>query len=329
MRELACAETPRHGRGGWPPPRLSPLVLALRAVPRVRALGPGAHARSASASWRRCRRATVSWARRTSAWRARRRRCAPIRRRSSAWRATSSAGCGRARSSSTCRQPPVATAAVKITPGKNAKGRAVRRARVAYYVGRATRASLAFVVCGVVLLLLWRGWFPDLRAAGRRPAPGGRRRAADRRCWRSRSRRACAPRERRRTPRREALSDAELGLRAADDGLRAAGVFGRRRLGRLPAGLRRGQLPGDVPPAGGRPAAGGGGHRLRGRVCFRPAAPPEAGGAVPGPRRVHRRVRAAQRRVPARRGGAPAPRAPAAASRTRSRRCARRRATSG
>ena len=29
-----------------------------------------------------------------------------------------------------------------------------------------TRASLAFVVCGVVLVLLWRGWFPDLRAPG-------------------------------------------------------------------------------------------------------------------------------------------------------------------
>jgi len=38
--------------------------------------------------------------------------------------------------------------------------------RLGYHTGRVTRASLAFVVCGIVLFLLWRGWFPDLRAPG-------------------------------------------------------------------------------------------------------------------------------------------------------------------
>ena len=54
---------------------------------------------------------------------------------------------------------------MKIKPGKNAKGRGFGE-HAAYYVGRATRASLAFVVCGIVLFLLWRGWFPDIRAPG-------------------------------------------------------------------------------------------------------------------------------------------------------------------
>ena len=64
--------------------------------------------------------------------------------------------------------------------------------RVGYHAGRVTRASLAFVVCGVVLVLLWLGWFPDLRAPG-----ADLRRVATATvltgCSRSRSRRACAP----------------------------------------------------------------------------------------------------------------------------------------
>ena len=119
------------------------------------------------------------------------------------------------------------------------------------------------------------------------------------------------------------------GPAAADDGLPAAGVFGRRRLGGLPAGVRGGQLPGHVPPAGRRAAAGGGRDRIRGRALLRPRRAARGAGAVRRPRQLHRRVRAAQRRVPARGGRAPAPRAPRGASRTRSRRCARRRAISG
>ena len=83
--------------------------------------------------------------------------------------------------------------------------------RIGYHVGRATRASLAFVVCGVVLALLWRGWFPDLRAPG-----ADLRRVADRALLTGLLALKIAARvrtaERRRTPRREAVSDAELGL---------------------------------------------------------------------------------------------------------------------
>jgi len=99
---------------------------------------------------------------------------------------------------------------VKIKPGKNAKGRGFGE-YAAYYVGRATRASLAFVVCGIVLFLLWRGWFPDLRAPGadlRRVATATMLTGLLAFKIAARVRTA----ERRRTPRREAVSDAELGL---------------------------------------------------------------------------------------------------------------------
>ena len=83
--------------------------------------------------------------------------------------------------------------------------------RVGYYAGRVTRASLAFVVCGVVLALLWRGWFPDLRAPG-----ADLRRVAVATVLTGLLALKIAARvrtgERRRTARREALSDAELGL---------------------------------------------------------------------------------------------------------------------
>ncbi|HVZ73582.1 MAG TPA: diguanylate cyclase [Polyangia bacterium] len=83
--------------------------------------------------------------------------------------------------------------------------------RVAYYLGRAFRATLAFGVCGTFVVLLWRGWFPDLRLPG-----------AD--LWRAGAAalltallafkifQRVRTTERRRTPQREALSDVELGL---------------------------------------------------------------------------------------------------------------------
>ena len=83
--------------------------------------------------------------------------------------------------------------------------------RIGYRLGRLTRASLAFVVCSVVLALLWQGWFPDLRAPGadlRRVATAALLTGLLAIKIAARVRTA----ERRRTPRREALSDAELGL---------------------------------------------------------------------------------------------------------------------
>ena len=83
--------------------------------------------------------------------------------------------------------------------------------RVGYHTGRMTRASLAFVVCGVVLVLLWRGWFPDLRLPGadlRRVATAALLTGLLALKIAARVRTA----ERRRTARREAVSDAELGL---------------------------------------------------------------------------------------------------------------------
>ena len=83
--------------------------------------------------------------------------------------------------------------------------------RFGYHVGRVTRASLAFVVCGVVLVLLWFGWFPDLRAPG-----ADLRRVAAATVLTGMLAFKIAARvrtaERRRTARREAVSDAELGL---------------------------------------------------------------------------------------------------------------------
>jgi len=83
--------------------------------------------------------------------------------------------------------------------------------RVGYHAGRLTRSSLAFVVCAVVLVLLWRGWFPDLRAPGadlRRVATAALLTGLLALKIAARVRTA----ERRRTARREAVSDAELGL---------------------------------------------------------------------------------------------------------------------
>jgi diguanylate cyclase (GGDEF)-like protein len=85
------------------------------------------------------------------------------------------------------------------------------RQRVWFRIGRGLRASTAFVVCGAFVVLLWRGFFPDLRLPG-----ADLRRAAAAAvltlllAFKIAARVRTA--ERRRTPRREALSDAELGL---------------------------------------------------------------------------------------------------------------------
>jgi diguanylate cyclase (GGDEF)-like protein len=85
------------------------------------------------------------------------------------------------------------------------------RQRVLYEIGRATRATLGFAVSGVFLILIGRGWFPDLRRPG---ADFSRAAAAAVLTAMLAGKIAARVRttERRRTPRREALSDAELGL---------------------------------------------------------------------------------------------------------------------
>jgi diguanylate cyclase (GGDEF)-like protein len=82
---------------------------------------------------------------------------------------------------------------------------------MAFEVRRAVRGGLGFAVSAVFLWLLWRGWFPDLRLPGGGFAPAAAAAVltavlAGKLAARVRTS------ERRRTPRREALSDAELGL---------------------------------------------------------------------------------------------------------------------
>ncbi len=83
--------------------------------------------------------------------------------------------------------------------------------QIGYYGGRFVRATLAFAVCAGFLLLFWHGWFPDLRAPG---ADMRRVMAATVLTGLLAFKIAARVRtaERRRTARREALSDAELGL---------------------------------------------------------------------------------------------------------------------
>jgi two-component system, cell cycle response regulator len=91
------------------------------------------------------------------------------------------------------------------------KGRARVSERIGYQLGRFVRAVLAFAVCGGFLLLFWRGWFPDLRLPGadlRRVAAAAVLTGLLVFKISARVRTS----ERRRTPRREAVSDAELGL---------------------------------------------------------------------------------------------------------------------
>ncbi|HEY6475234.1 MAG TPA: sensor domain-containing diguanylate cyclase [Polyangia bacterium] len=91
------------------------------------------------------------------------------------------------------------------------KGRWRVSERIGYQAGRLFRAVLAFAVCGAFLVLFWRGWFPDLRLPGadlRRVAAAAVLTGLLVFKISARVRTS----ERRRTPRREAVSDAELGL---------------------------------------------------------------------------------------------------------------------
>jgi two-component system cell cycle response regulator len=85
------------------------------------------------------------------------------------------------------------------------------RARVVFEVQRALRASWGFSVTGVMVYLLWRGWFPDLRQPG---ADWGRAAAAALLAAVLATKVAARLQtsERRRTPWREVFSDIELGL---------------------------------------------------------------------------------------------------------------------
>jgi diguanylate cyclase (GGDEF)-like protein len=86
-----------------------------------------------------------------------------------------------------------------------------RQHRIAFHVGRVFRASFAFAICAGFVFLLWQGWFPDLRLPGadlrRAGAAALLTSLLAMKVW-ARVRTS----ERRRTPRREAVSDVELGL---------------------------------------------------------------------------------------------------------------------
>jgi two-component system cell cycle response regulator len=85
------------------------------------------------------------------------------------------------------------------------------RGRMIFEMQRAARGGLGFAVSAAFVALLWRGWFPDLRLPG---AGYGRAAAAAILTAVLAGKIAARVRtsERRRTPRREALSDAELAL---------------------------------------------------------------------------------------------------------------------
>jgi two-component system cell cycle response regulator len=85
------------------------------------------------------------------------------------------------------------------------------RARIAFELHRALRASWGPMVVAAMVYLLWRGWFPDLRLPG---ADWGRAAAAALLAAVLATKVAARLRtsERRRAPIREVLSDIELGL---------------------------------------------------------------------------------------------------------------------
>ena len=85
------------------------------------------------------------------------------------------------------------------------------RARTAFQIQRVVRGGLGFAVSAVFVVLLWRGWFPDLRIPG---ASAGRAAAAAVLTIVLAGKIAARVRtsERRRTARREAFSDAELAF---------------------------------------------------------------------------------------------------------------------
>ena len=229
-----------------------------------------------SASWRRCSTHNRRWradnerlAREAEALRA---NPAAIERS----RATSSAGSARARSSSTCR---ASRGRGREQAGHKVKGRGIseraattgsRHPRIAG-VRRLRHRAVSAVV----------GWFPDIRAPGadlRRVAAATVLTGISAFKISARVRTARAPPDA--APRSRLRRRA--GPLAADDGLPAARIFGGRRVGGVPAGVRGGQLPGDLPPAGRRAAAGGVGHRLRGGALLRPRGGARGGRRVSG-----------------------------------------------
>ena len=117
--------------------------------------------------------------------------------------------------------------------------------------------------------------------------------------------------ERRRTPRREAISDAELGLLLLTTVYLLLAFSGGVTSAIYPLVYAVVSFLVTFHRLGRRAAAGRGGHRLRGGALLRSGGAARGGGRLPGARRLHRRVRAVERRLSARRGGAPAPRAPA------------------
>ncbi|HET6280729.1 MAG TPA: diguanylate cyclase [Polyangia bacterium] len=88
---------------------------------------------------------------------------------------------------------------------------AKHRQRIAFELGRAVRATLGFAVAGTLLFLMWKGWFRDLRQPGADFSPAI---AAGVLTLILAMKIAARVRtsERRRTPRREAMSDVELGV---------------------------------------------------------------------------------------------------------------------
>jgi diguanylate cyclase (GGDEF)-like protein len=91
--------------------------------------------------------------------------------------------------------------------------RALARAqrRVAFETSRALRATLGFGVSGAFAVLLWQGWFPDLRQPGAE-ASGVAAAAVLTGMLAGKIAARVRTTERRRSARREAFSDAELGL---------------------------------------------------------------------------------------------------------------------
>jgi len=85
-----------------------------------------------------------------------------------------------------------------------------RRARAGFFLRRVIRGGLGFAVSGAVVVLLWRGWFPDIRLPGAELAHAAAAAVltamlAVKIAGRVRTS------ERRRTPGREAASDVEVG----------------------------------------------------------------------------------------------------------------------
>jgi two-component system cell cycle response regulator len=86
-----------------------------------------------------------------------------------------------------------------------------RRARVGFFLRRVLRGGLGFAVSGAVVVLLWRGWFPDIRLPGAELAHAAAAAVLTAMLAVKIAARVRTS-ERRRTPGREAASDVEVGL---------------------------------------------------------------------------------------------------------------------